>query len=132
MFRTTDIVLIAVMVSAAAFTYKTKHDAEDSLDTIRKLQQQIRYEHDTTDLLSADWSLLTQPSRLQRLQTTFQEQLNLQPTESTQIVNFGDIPDKPIDPPDGKEETVVSNGAQTKTKAKDAGKDKIVTGSVTR
>ena len=31
MFRTSDIVLIAVMVSAAAFTYKTKHEAEDRL-----------------------------------------------------------------------------------------------------
>ena len=30
-FRTSDIVLIAVMVSAAAFTYKTKHEAEDQL-----------------------------------------------------------------------------------------------------
>ena len=67
MFRTSDIVLIAVMVSAAAFTYKTKHEAENWQAEVRRLQQQIRFEEDTTDLLRADWSLLTQPSRLQRL-----------------------------------------------------------------
>ena len=36
MFRTSDIVLIAVMVSAAAFTYKTKHEAEEQLATVQQ------------------------------------------------------------------------------------------------
>ena len=67
MFRTSDIVLIAVMVSAAAFTYKTKHEAEDQLARCARSRPQIRYEEDTIDLLKADWSLLTQPSRLQKL-----------------------------------------------------------------
>ena len=67
MFRTSDIVLIAVMVSAAAFTYKTKHEAEDQLVEVRKIEAAIRYEQDSTDLLKADWSMLTQPSRLQKL-----------------------------------------------------------------
>jgi hypothetical protein len=37
-FRTSDTVLIAVMVAAAAFTYKTKHDAEDKYSEVRKLE----------------------------------------------------------------------------------------------
>ena len=61
MFRTIDIILIAVMVSAAALTYKTKHDAEKQISPVRKIEAQIRYEEDTIDLLKADWSLLTQP-----------------------------------------------------------------------
>ena len=72
MFRTSDIVLIAVMVSAAAFTYKTKHEAEDQLAAVHKIEAQIRYEEDTIDLLKADWSLLTQPSRLQKLAEIYQ------------------------------------------------------------
>lgn len=124
MFRTTDIVLIAVMVSAAAFTYKTKHEAENRLDTIRKIQAQIRYEEDTIDLLNADWSLLTQPARLQKLTETFQEDLKLQVTQPQQIVGFGDIPEKPVELPEGSDEKVVSNGRQTK--------DKVVTGSIAR
>ena len=75
MFRTSDIVLIAVMVSAAAFTYKTKREAEDQLAEVRKIEAQIRYEQDTIDLLKADWSLLTQPSRLQKLAEIYQAEL---------------------------------------------------------
>ena len=70
MFRTSDIVLIAAMVAAAAFTYKTKHEAEDRQASLRKIEQQIRFEEDSIDLLKADWSLLTQPSRLQKLSQT--------------------------------------------------------------
>ena len=58
MFRTSDIVLIAVMVSAAAFTYKTKHEAEDQLVEVRKIEAAIRYEQDSADLLKADWSMI--------------------------------------------------------------------------
>ena len=61
MFRTTDIVLIAVMVAAAGFTYKIKQQAEDQLAAVHKLEAQIRFEEDTIALLKADWSLLTQP-----------------------------------------------------------------------
>ena len=62
MFRTSDIVLIAVMVAAAAFTYKTKHEAEKWLTENQRLEQQIRFEEDSIDVLKADWSLLTQPA----------------------------------------------------------------------
>ncbi len=97
MFRTTDIVLIAVMVSAAAFTYQTKHDAEDELRALRRLESQIRFEEETADLLRADWSLLTQPVRLQRLAQAFQAELNLQPIDARQIVDPDEIPMPVVD-----------------------------------
>jgi len=53
-FRTSDIVLIAVMVSAAAMTYKIKSDAETQQMQVHRLQAQIRTEGDTIDLLRAD------------------------------------------------------------------------------
>lgn len=92
MFRTTDIVLIAVMVGAAAFTYKTKHEAEDRLDAVRKIEARIRYEEDTIDLLKADWSLMTQPSRLQKLAEAYQGELNLVPIEAYQITTVDELP----------------------------------------
>lgn len=108
MFRTTDIVLIAVMVSAAAFTYQTKHAAEDELRALRRLESQIRFEEETADLLRADWSLLTQPVRLQALVTTYQAELNLQPIDARQIADPAAIPMPAVDlddpaqaPPDG-------------------------------
>ena len=96
MFRTSDIVLIAVMVSAAALTYKTKREAEEQLAAVQKIQAQIRYEEDTIDLLKADWSLLTQPSRLQKLADVYKSQLGLEPVGAHQIGDLDDIPVKPL------------------------------------
>jgi hypothetical protein len=95
-FRTSDIVLIAAMVAAAAFTYKTKHEAEDRQAELRKIEQQIRFEEDTIDILKADWSLLTQPSRLQRLVGIYQTELGLLPLEARQIVGLDELPAKPL------------------------------------
>lgn len=97
MFRTSDIVLFAVMVAAAAFTYKTKHEAEDRLAEIRKIERAIRMEEDTITILKADWSLLTQPKRLQKLTETFQSELNLAPVEASQIAELDDLPAKPLE-----------------------------------
>ena len=96
MFRTSDIVLFAVMVSAAAWTYKTKHDAESVLSEVARLEQQIRVEEDTITILKADWSLLTQPARLQRLTDVYTGELHLAPVEARQIVGFDDIPVRPV------------------------------------
>jgi hypothetical protein len=96
-FRTSDIVLIAVMVAAAAFTYKTKHEAEDRLAQVRKIEAEIKYEQDTTDLLKADWSMLTQPSRLQKLAEIYQAELKLAPVEASQIGSLEDLPQKPVE-----------------------------------
>lgn len=96
-FRTTDIVLIAVMLTAAAFTYKTKHDAENQLAELRKVEEQIRFEKDQIDVLKADWSLLTQPARLQRLTEKYQSELELQPVEAMQIGRISELPPRPLD-----------------------------------
>jgi hypothetical protein len=121
-FRTSDIVLIAVMVSAAAFTYKIKQDAEDRLATVRKIEQQIRYEEDTTDLLKADWSLLTQPSRLQKLSEIYQAELALQPVEAHQIVGLDELPSKPVE--------IEDFSSQRLGGMAESGPDQTVTGGV--
>jgi hypothetical protein len=95
-FRTSDIVLFAVMVAAAAFTYKTKHEAEDRLAGVARIQSEIRMEEETIDILKADWSLLTQPSRLQKLSDIYQAELNLVPVEAGQIVGLDDLPARPL------------------------------------
>ncbi|MBS3649176.1 hypothetical protein KEU06_11210 [Pseudaminobacter sp. 19-2017] len=97
MFRTSDMVLIAVMVAAAAFTYKVKQEAEDQLAAVRKLESQIRLEEDSIVLLKADWSLLTQPARLQKLTEKYQTDLNLQPTDAHQFARIDEIPVRPLD-----------------------------------
>jgi hypothetical protein len=127
-FRTSDIVLIAAMVAAAAFTYKTKHEAEDRQVALRKIEQQIRFEEDTIDLLKADWSLLTQPSRLQKLAETYRTELGLQPLEARQIVGLDELPAKPLTIEDLSSQHL--GGMADGGEAAGAGQDKIVTGGV--
>lgn len=96
MFRTSDMILITVMVGAAAVTYQIKHRAENVLADIRSIDRQIRLEKDSIDILHAEWSLLTQPSRLQRLSEAFQGELELQPLDPNQIGTVADIPEKSL------------------------------------
>lgn len=140
MLRTLDIILIVVMTAVAAVTYTIKHQAELKLEEVRKLEAEIKLERDTIDLLRADWALLTQPSRLQKLIAAYQSELQLVPTESTQLTQPSELPmlkaDLPVfDPADADKDGKVSD-KEAKAYAKkiladaDAGADKIKTGSV--
>jgi hypothetical protein len=121
-FRTSDIVLIAVMVSAAAFTYKTKHEAESRRNEVRRIETQIKLEEDTITLLKADWSLLTQPSRLQKLAEIYRTELALQPVEAHQIVGLEQLPIRPVEIQDFSAERL---GGMA-----DSGQDPTITGRV--
>lgn len=67
MLKTFDIVLIGVMTTAAAVTYTIKHRAELKLEEVHHLEAEIKLEKDTIELLKADWALVVQPNRLERL-----------------------------------------------------------------
>ncbi|WP_245409066.1 hypothetical protein [Shinella sp. WSJ-2] len=133
MFRTLDVVLIAVMTAAATVTYSLKHQAENKQEEVRKLDAEIKLEEDTIDLLKADWALLTQPSRLNRLVKTFEGDLKLVPTESTQLVQPNELPMPMAELPalepakDAKADAKVADGKKN-TKKKNT--DAIQTGSV--
>ena len=47
MLKTLDIVLIAVMISAAAWTYKIKHEAETLETQVAKVERRIALERET-------------------------------------------------------------------------------------
>jgi hypothetical protein len=120
-FRTSDIIMLAVIVASAAFTYKTKHEAENRLSEIRRIEAQIRFEEDTIDVLKADWSLLTQPARLERLVKTYEGELGLKTVEATQIVRLSELPERPLSIED------LVAGA---TDLADVGPDPMTTGAV--
>jgi hypothetical protein len=103
MLRTTDVIMILMMTTAATVTYSIKHRAELKLDEVRKLESEIRLEKDTIDLLKADWALLTQPNRLQRLITAYQADLQLVPTASTQLAQPVELPMLKADLPQPEE-----------------------------
>ena len=131
MFRTLDVVMIAVMTAAATVTYSIKHQAENKLEEVRKLDAEIKLEEDTIDLLKADWALLTQPNRLNRLVKTFEADLKLVPTESTQLAQPNELPMRMDELPalePAKDEKVAEGAKKNKKKA--SGTDAIQTGSV--
>lgn len=80
------------MVAAAGFTYTTKHGAEAELSKLQKLQNAIRLEEETIDVLKADWSLSTQPSRLQRLAEIYRSDLHLAPVQAYQFATIDELP----------------------------------------
>ena len=116
------------MVSAAALTYKTKREAEEQLAAVQKIQAQIHYEEETIDLLKADWSLLTQPSRLQKLADVYKSQLGLEPVNARQIGSLDDIPVKPVTLEDLSSQRL-GGMADNSGKEPADGKDPVVTGS---
>ena len=131
MFRTLDIILVVVMTGVAAVTYTLKHQAELKLEEVRRIEAEIKLERDTIDLLRADWALLTQPARLKKLIDIYQGELQLAPTESTQLVQPSELPMlkaklPAYDPADTDRDGKVSE----KEKKMAANADKIKTGSV--
>jgi len=92
MLRTLDFILIAAMIAAATVTYQIKHSAEEKLDEVKRLQAAINQEEITIDLLNADWSLLNQPVRLEKLTKEFAEQLQLDSIAPTQMAEMPEIP----------------------------------------
>jgi hypothetical protein len=92
MLKTLDLVLIGVMTATAAVTYTIKHRAELKLEEVHRLEAEIKLEKDTIDLLKADWALQSQPNRLERLVKAYNDELKLQPTESTALVHAKELP----------------------------------------
>ena len=127
MFRKIDIALMLLMVAGATFTYKVKHQAELKLEEVHRLEAEIKLQEDTIDLLKADWALLNQPSRLQKLITVYQPELQLETTQPSQIATLDELPDRPVAPPDAP---LVSEGQPAG--AASAMPDQTKTGSVVR
>ena len=91
-FRTFDLVLIAVLLATVGWTFKVKHDSQLALDRVRELEKKIAAEKTEIDLLKSDWSLLTNPARLQELVEKYGDQLNLAPLEPEQIATEEALP----------------------------------------
>ena len=121
MFRTTDVILIGVMVAAAGLTFKVKYDAELKLEEIRRLQAEIQTEADTIDVLKADLSVLTQPARLQKLVDAYNGELQLEPVEPDQVSSMDRI---------AQTLRAVSEIAAAQTKESDGATDDVQTGAV--
>ena len=91
-----NFVLLAAMIVGAGVTYDMKHKAEVAADQVARLQAEIAKEKDALALLRAEWSLLTQPSRLQDVVEKYATHFQLQPFSPKQIATIDEIPLKPL------------------------------------
>ena len=87
--------VITVLVSAF-FLYSLEHSTRGLERHIAKLQSNILEERESIKVLSAEWSSLTRPDRLQKLA---QENLKLETVTASQLVNENELAEKvPAEP----------------------------------
>ncbi len=131
MLRPFDFLMIGAMLAAATVTYQVKHNTDNKAAEVRRLEAEIKLEKDTIDLLKADKALLTQPNRLERLVQTYAAELQLAPTEPSQLARPMELPmpKDHVPVPEAEEGEVPNVSAAAPS---DPIKDLITTGSVNR
>lgn len=92
MLRFFNFALIALILAVAAWTFQVKHEAEMAEEEIAQLKRALKLEHETIDILEAEWANLNDPERLQQLVERFGAQLNLQDLEVEQIITVDELP----------------------------------------
>jgi hypothetical protein len=96
MGRYLNILFVLAVVIGAAAVYDMKLAAKKSASRVAELQRQIDEEREAIRHLKAEWSLLNQPERLQRLVERYNTYLQLQPLEVEQIVSPEELPARPV------------------------------------
>ena len=94
MMRVLNILVIAALVSAAAYVYKIKFESTRQAEHLAKVRMEIRQEQDAIASLRAEWSKLDTPSRIQALAN---RHLSLKPIDPRQFDTLRDLPERPPD-----------------------------------
>jgi hypothetical protein len=92
MGRLLNLLFLAAMIAGAGVTYDLKHKAELAADRVARLQDEIAKESDRITVLKAEWSMLTQPARLQELVGKYSDYFQLQPFSPQQVATIDQIP----------------------------------------
>lgn len=88
MMRWIDATLVALVVFAAGITFWVKYDALRAADEVAALERRLEVERAALELQNADWSLLSQPDRLQELLEAHEDELALRVPTSDQFVRL--------------------------------------------
>ena len=88
MIRWFDALLVATLIAAATVTFVIKHDARRVAAEIEALERRAEVERAAIELQEADWSLLSQPDRLQELIEAHEGELALRPVTAEQFVRI--------------------------------------------
>jgi cell division protein FtsL len=99
MMRILHLLVMAALVSAAAYVYKIKFESTRQAERVAKLRTEIRQEQDKIADLRAQWSKLDTPMRIQELA---KRHAKTHPIDARQFDSFSNLPERPPDlvPPD--------------------------------
>ena len=126
MMRWFDAALIAMVVFAGAVTFWIKHDARRAADEVAALERRIEVERAAIELHNADWSLLSQPERLQALAEAHRGELGLGTPRPDQFVRL----DRLGEELDAIAPASVEDAIAELSAGADADVDRTVTGAV--
>ena len=90
--RAINAVFLGAMIAGAVVTYGLKHQAEVAAEDVAHLQAAIASEKNQIRTLNAEWSLLTQPARLEAVVREHADYFRLQPFSPDQVAAINDIP----------------------------------------
>ncbi len=92
MFRTVDFIFVGLVLAVATATYIVKYGSEIESNNIARLEREIQTKREAIDILKANWSLLTNPARIQELAERHGEELQLNVLQPRQIISIDQIP----------------------------------------
>lgn len=95
MNRFVNALLVFLMVLSAAAVYDMKYEAELAAEKVANAERRMAQEQERISLLKAEWSVLTQPARLQDLIERHADILQLSPMTAEHIGTLADVPPKP-------------------------------------
>ena len=122
MMRIVNLILVALVIAAATWTYSVKRESEQRLTEIRKLERQIELERQSIELLRADWAHLSHPQRLQVLAERYAEELGLETPGADQFITVDELPGPPeFDPGDAVGDIIAGEPADDLTTGSIAG-----------
>ena len=99
MGRIFNLILLAAMLVGAVVTYDMKHKAELAANRVAALEAEITRDRDALQMLRAEWSLLTQPGRLQSVVEKYADHFKLEAFTPKQMATIDEIPMKPVQAP---------------------------------
>lgn len=90
--RIVNLVLVLAMLAGAVITYDLKHETEKAASRVSRLHTAIAKEREAIAFLKTEWSVLSQPGRLQQLIARYQDHFKLEPFAASQVATLDEIP----------------------------------------
>ena len=90
--RIVNVALVLAMIGGAVITYNLKHETEKAASRVARLHSGIAKEREAIAYLKAEWSMLSQPGRLQQLIARYQDHFRLEPFSASQVATLDEIP----------------------------------------